>query len=65
MFLNSFVMYEVLNLQMKTCDIPYTLNLHCYRKIEEIMDKIDHAREGRIMNIKEYFTFIYTNNIIN
>jgi hypothetical protein len=27
--------------------------LHCYGKMEEIMDKIDHAKKGRIMNIKE------------
>jgi hypothetical protein len=28
-------------------------NLHCYGKLEEIMDKIDRTTKGRIMNIKE------------
>jgi hypothetical protein len=35
---------------------------HCYEKMEDIMEKIDHARKGRLMNIKENFhiyTYIY------
>jgi hypothetical protein len=34
-------------------------NAHCYGKMEDIMEKIDHARKGRPMNINENFN-IYT-----
>jgi hypothetical protein len=30
-------------------------NAHCYGKMEDIMEKIDHAKKGRLMNIKEKF----------
>jgi hypothetical protein len=32
--------------------------LHCYGKMEEIMDKIDHAIRGCIMNIKKKVSYI-------
>jgi hypothetical protein len=28
-------------------------NAHCYGKMEDIVEKIDHAKKGRLMNIKE------------
>jgi hypothetical protein len=30
-------------------------NAHCYGKMEDIMEKIDHAKKGRLMNIKDNF----------
>jgi hypothetical protein len=34
-------------------------NIHCYGKIKDIMEKIDQAKKGRIMRIKENL-HIYT-----
>jgi hypothetical protein len=36
-------------------------NIHRYGKTEDVMEKTDHARKGRIMNIKENF-YIYMHN---
>jgi hypothetical protein len=45
-------------------DSPYATcilnNAHYYGKMEDIMQKIDHARKGRLMNIKEnYHIYIH------
>jgi hypothetical protein len=30
-------------------------NAHCYGKIEDVMERIDHAKKGRAMTLKENF----------
>jgi hypothetical protein len=34
-------------------------NAHCYGKMEDIMEKIDHARKGQLMNIGRKLSYIY------
>jgi hypothetical protein len=40
-------------------------NAHCYGKIEDVMEIIDHDKKGRTMTIKENFMYTYTSGIIN
>jgi hypothetical protein len=58
---------SVINYICKTFLKTHILNnAHYYGKMEDITEKTDHARKGRLMNIKENFhIYIYTNNKTN